>query len=55
MALFEFKESDLLLEVPFRMSVAGSTGKKSMGVEHNEDSRKYSFLYINISNMGILF
>ena len=55
MALFEFKESDLPLEVPFRMSVAGSTGKKSMGVEHDEDSRKYSFLYINISNMGILF
>ena len=51
MALFEFKEADLPIEVPFRMSVAGSTGKKLLDSEDENDTRIYSFKHINISYM----
>ena len=51
MALFEFKEADLPIEVPFRMSVAGSTGKKLLDSEDDNDNRIYSFKHINISYM----
>ena len=55
MALFEFKETDLPIEVPFRMSVAGSTGKKALGNEEDKDNGEYSFGHNNISYMGSFY